>query len=90
MNTKYLKDGNQWIEQTQKLLGTIKKYNIPAIGFVNEYKLYVNEVLDSARLKALQLWVDAKLELGNHTFSHRDYHNTDEHIFLKTLLKEKR
>ena len=49
MNTKYLQDGKQWIEQTQKILNTIKKYNIPAIGFVNEYKLYVNDLLDSSR-----------------------------------------
>jgi peptidoglycan/xylan/chitin deacetylase (PgdA/CDA1 family) len=90
MNTKYLKDGIQWIEQTQKLLGTIKKYNIPAIGFVNEYKLYVNEVLDSARLKALQLWVDADLELGNHTFSHPDYHNTANEEFFADITKGKK
>lgn len=87
MNTKYLQDGNQWIERTQKLLTTIKEYDIPAIGFVNEYKLYVNDVLDSARLKALQLWVDEDLELGNHTFTHRDYHHTDEYIFFEDIIK---
>ena len=87
MNTKYLGDGNQWIEQTQKLLLTIKKYKIPAIGFVNEYKLYVNEVLDSSRLKALQLWIDADLELGNHTFSHPDYHNTENEEFFADIIK---
>ncbi len=87
LNTKYLKDGNQWIEQTENLLSTIKKFNIPAIGFVNEYKLYVNDVIDSSRLKALQLWVDADLELGNHTFSHRDYNYTDEHIFFEDIIK---
>lgn len=87
INTKYLEDGKQWIEQTQKLLTTIKNYNIPAIGFVNEVKLYVNDVLDSTRLNALQLWVDADLELGNHTFSHPDYHYTDEQIFFENILK---
>jgi peptidoglycan/xylan/chitin deacetylase (PgdA/CDA1 family) len=87
MNTKYLKDGNQWIEQTQKLLSTVKKFNIPAIGFVNEYKLYVNDVLDSSRLKALQLWVDADFELGNHTFSHPDYHNTENEVFFDDIIK---
>ena len=87
MNTKYLEDGNQWVEQTQKLLNTVKKFNIPAIGFVNEYKLYVNDVLDSSRLKALQLWVDADLELGNHTFSHPDYHNTENEEFFADIIK---
>jgi peptidoglycan/xylan/chitin deacetylase (PgdA/CDA1 family) len=87
MNTKYLKDGNQWIEQTQKLLSTIKKFDIPAIGFVNEFKLYVNDVLDSSRLNALQLWVDADLELGNHTYSHPDYHNTENEEFFADIVK---
>ncbi|MBK7497514.1 MAG: polysaccharide deacetylase family protein [Ignavibacteriales bacterium] len=87
MNTKYLEGGNQWIEQTQKLLNTIKKFNIPAIGFVNEYKLYVNEVLDSSRLKALQIWIDADLDLGNHTFSHPDYHNTENEEFFADIIK---
>jgi peptidoglycan/xylan/chitin deacetylase (PgdA/CDA1 family) len=87
MNTKYLEDGIQWIEQTQKLLNTIKKFNIPAIGFVNEYKLYVNDVLDSSRLNSLQLWIDADLELGNHTFSHPDYHNTENEEFFADIIK---
>ena len=87
MNTKYLEDGKQWVEQTQKLLTTIKHYNIPAVGFVNEYKLNVNEVLDSTRLKALQLWVDSDLELGNHTFSHPDYHYTEEKVFFDDIIK---
>jgi peptidoglycan/xylan/chitin deacetylase (PgdA/CDA1 family) len=87
MNTKYLEDGKQWIEQTQKLLTTINKFKIAAIGFVNEYKLYVNDVLDSSRLKALQLWVDADLELGNHTFSHPDYHSTDNEVFFADIIK---
>ncbi|MBK7630478.1 MAG: polysaccharide deacetylase family protein [Ignavibacteriales bacterium] len=90
MNTKYLEDGNQWIEQTEKLLGIIKKYNIPAIGFVNEYKIYVNNVLDSSRIKALQLWVDADLELGNHTFSHPDYHIIDQKDFFEDIIKGER
>ena len=87
MNTMYLEDGNKWVEQTQKLLNTVKKFNIPAIGFVNEYKLYVNDVLDSSKLKALQLWVDADLELGNHTFSHPDYHNTENEEFFADIIK---
>jgi peptidoglycan/xylan/chitin deacetylase (PgdA/CDA1 family) len=87
MNTIYLEDGNKWVEQTQKLLNTVKKFNIPAIGFVNEYKLYVNDVLDSSKLKTLQLWVNADLELGNHTFSHPDYHNTENEEFFADIIK---
>ncbi len=55
---------------TTKLLGSIKANNVPAIGFVNENKLYVAGELDEQRTALLRSWLDAGLELGNHTFSH--------------------
>ena len=58
-------------EITRKLLGHIKKAKIPAIGFVNENKLYVGERRDEAQIDLLRMWTDAGLELGNHTYSHR-------------------
>jgi peptidoglycan/xylan/chitin deacetylase (PgdA/CDA1 family) len=54
---------------TTKLLGTLRDQKIPAVGFVNEKKLYKPGEVDE-RIKALQLWVDGGFELGNHTFSH--------------------
>lgn len=51
------------------LLQTITSHNIPAIGFVNEGKLHVPGETD-ARTALLRRWLDAGLELGNHTFSH--------------------
>src|SRR5688572_22034166 len=56
-------------ELTKKLIQTIKSNNIPAIGFVNEGKLYVPDEIDE-RTELLRMWLDAGLELGNHTFSH--------------------
>ena len=58
-------------EITKKLLGHIKKAKVPAIGFVNENKLFVNGVRDENEVNLLRMWLDAGLELGNHTFSHR-------------------
>ncbi len=58
-------------EITRKLLGHIKKAKIPAIGFVNENKLYREGVRIEAEVDLLRMWIDAGLELGNHTFSHR-------------------
>jgi peptidoglycan/xylan/chitin deacetylase (PgdA/CDA1 family) len=55
---------------TNKLLNHITKAKVPAIGFVNENKLYTNEKRDEAQVDLLRSWLDAKLELGNHTFSH--------------------
>src|SRR5918912_191371 len=56
-------------ENTVKLLKSITANKVPVVGFVNEGKIAGRE--DSAeRAAVLQLWLDAGLELGNHTFSH--------------------
>jgi peptidoglycan/xylan/chitin deacetylase (PgdA/CDA1 family) len=62
--------GPEIVEMTTRLLATLKQYNVPAVGFVNERKLYykMNEVNDT--IKALSLWLDNGFELGNHTFAH--------------------
>jgi peptidoglycan/xylan/chitin deacetylase (PgdA/CDA1 family) len=56
-------------QMTTKLLAALHEQKIPAVGFVNEKKLYRPGEVDE-RIKALDLWLDAGLELGNHTFSH--------------------
>lgn len=57
------------LEMTTKLLGTLRDQKVPAVGFVNEQKLYkIGEVDD--RISALNLWLDDGFELGNHTFAH--------------------
>ncbi len=61
--------GTEIVEMTAKLLGTLRDQKVPAVGFVNERKLYkLGEVDD--RIKALSMWGDYGFELGNHTFSH--------------------
>jgi peptidoglycan/xylan/chitin deacetylase (PgdA/CDA1 family) len=52
-----------------KLVATLKQNQVPTVGFVNEKKLYVRNEVDQ-RIDALRVWLDAGLELGNHTFSH--------------------
>jgi len=54
---------------TERLLKTITDNQIPAIGFVNERKLHFPEELEE-RTALLKMWLDAGLELGNHTYSH--------------------
>jgi peptidoglycan-N-acetylglucosamine deacetylase len=61
--------GSEIIEMTTKLLGTLRDQKIPAVGFVNERKLYKFGEVDD-RIKALSMWLDYGFELGNHTFSH--------------------
>jgi peptidoglycan/xylan/chitin deacetylase (PgdA/CDA1 family) len=54
---------------TSRLLESVKRNSVPAVGFVNEGKLYRRGEMD-ARTELLRAWLDAGLELGNHTFSH--------------------
>jgi len=54
---------------TTRLLESVRRNNVPAVGFVNERKLYRRGEMD-ARTDLLRAWLDAGLELGNHTFSH--------------------
>jgi peptidoglycan/xylan/chitin deacetylase (PgdA/CDA1 family) len=83
---------------TDKFLAGIKKHQIPAVGFVNESLLYMPNETD-ARIAILKSWIDAGVELGNHTFSHSGFKTTsladfqDDFIrgeaVTKILLKEK-
>lgn len=61
---------------TEKLLKTLVQHNICSIGFVNEGKLRRADEYQPRRL-LLQKWLDAGQELGNHTYSHPDYHKSE-------------
>jgi peptidoglycan-N-acetylglucosamine deacetylase len=61
--------GSEMVEMTTKLLGTLNDQKVPAVGFVNEQKLYKPGEVDD-RIKALSLWVENGFELGNHTYAH--------------------
>src|SRR5688500_3966529 len=84
---------------TKRLLGHIKKAKVPAVGFVNENKLYRNEQRVEEEIALLKMWLDAGLELGNHTYSHRSLNRIpiDEYtadiskgeVITKELLKER-
>jgi peptidoglycan/xylan/chitin deacetylase (PgdA/CDA1 family) len=60
---------------TVRLLDGLRANRIPAVGFVNEQKLYGDNDFE-ARAGVLRMWVNAGFELGNHTFSHLDLNAT--------------
>ena len=80
------KDINNRREITKKILGHIKKAKIPAIGFVNEGKLYSNGKLDDAQVDLLRQWAGAGLELGNHSYSHKSLNAIDLAVYEKDIL----
>jgi peptidoglycan/xylan/chitin deacetylase (PgdA/CDA1 family) len=53
---------------TRTLLAGLKRHRIPAIGFVNEAKLEARDKPE--RIALLRQWLDAGMDLGNHTYSH--------------------
>jgi peptidoglycan/xylan/chitin deacetylase (PgdA/CDA1 family) len=79
------------LERAQKttdgLLAALRRQNVPAIGFVNEGKLGPSGKADPARIALLQRWIDAGLELGNHTFSHLDLHGATAEAFEADIAK---
>ena len=92
-------DAKKRIDITRKLLAHVKKARVPAIGFVNENKLYRDGKRNDEQIALLKMWLDAGLELGNHTYSHRsaDAISVDEYTkdiirgeeITKELLKAK-
>lgn len=55
----------------EKLVAAIRRNRIPALGLVTE-----SRACDPKDLPPLySIWLDAGLELGNHTASHRDFNN---------------
>jgi len=74
-------------EITRKLLAHVTKAKVPAIGFVNENKLYAGEKRDEAQIDLLRSWLDSNLELGNHTFSHVNIANVPLEKYKDEILK---
>ncbi len=70
---------------TRDLIASVRRNQIPAIGFVNEAKLERGGV-DARRVDLLRKWVDAGLELGNHSRSHLDLHSTPLTTFEQDVL----
>lgn len=83
------KNSNLKIRQeiTRKLLAHITKAKVPAVGFVNERKLYADEKRVEAEIDLLRKWLDSGLELGNHTFSHMSLHDNPLEKYEADILK---
>jgi peptidoglycan/xylan/chitin deacetylase (PgdA/CDA1 family) len=72
---------------TRDLLAVVRQHGVPAVGFVNEDKLFAGTALQADRVTILRQWVEAGIELGNHTYSHADLHRTTLDDFERDVLK---
>jgi peptidoglycan/xylan/chitin deacetylase (PgdA/CDA1 family) len=77
-------------ENTRKLLAHFREHDVPVVGFVNEGKLFVEGESEdgvAARTGILDMWLDAGLELGNHTYSHKSLNRTPLDEFEADVVK---
>ncbi|MFH1194423.1 MAG: polysaccharide deacetylase family protein [bacterium] len=73
---------------TEKIIGNIKLFEVHAVGFVNENKLYFEETeLLPERVDMLKQWLDAGLELGNHTFAHKSANKVSLDEFEEDIVR---
>lgn len=78
--------GAEIFEMTNKLLSALRDQKVPAIGFVNEEKLYKLGDVDD-RIKALNLWLDDGFELGNHTFAHTSLNRVPLQVWEEEVIR---
>jgi len=71
---------------TKNLLEKVTRFEIPVVGFVNEIKLG-NPVPDPQEIALLEAWLEAGLELANHTWSHMDFSANSLEDFKKDVLR---
>ncbi|HWU01871.1 MAG TPA: polysaccharide deacetylase family protein [Novosphingobium sp.] len=69
----------------EMLLRGLKRHHLPAIGFVNESKLDV--VKRDHQIANLRRWLDAGMNLGNHTFSHETPNDIGAAAYIADIAK---
>jgi peptidoglycan/xylan/chitin deacetylase (PgdA/CDA1 family) len=79
-------DGPAVVENNRKIVAALKANRIPAVGFVNERQLEGAGQREERRA-ALRLWVDAGLELGNHTYAHKSFYSTPLAEFQQEVIR---
>ena len=80
-------DINQLRYVNEKLLEILGSEDIPAIGFVNESKLYFSGKPDTTLVTYLSKWLESGFELGNHTYSHVFINQTPIEEYKEEVLK---
>jgi peptidoglycan/xylan/chitin deacetylase (PgdA/CDA1 family) len=70
---------------TTRLLGGLRKNHLQAIGFVNEIQL--DNGYRESRIALLKQWLDAGMDLGNHSYSHPSLTRTPVDAYIADVAK---
>jgi peptidoglycan/xylan/chitin deacetylase (PgdA/CDA1 family) len=69
-----------------RLLAALKRHAVPALGFLNESKLYRPGEVDG-RIALLAAWREDGLELGNHTYSHPSFDRVGRAAYEEEVIR---
>jgi peptidoglycan/xylan/chitin deacetylase (PgdA/CDA1 family) len=72
---------------TAKLLASLTRNHIPAIGFVIAKKVLNDTLINPFQVSLVERWIDCGLDIGNHTYSHPDYNSVSLKEYTDDLLK---
>lgn len=76
-----------WTRTTDALLKTLTERRVPATGFAIQGRLYENGALVDARVDLLRQWLQAGMDLGNHTYSHQSLNGMTADAWLADAAK---
>jgi peptidoglycan/xylan/chitin deacetylase (PgdA/CDA1 family) len=79
-------DLDSFVRISDALRASFAAEKVPAIMFINERQLNVDGQRD-ARVGVLHRWLDAGLDLGNHTYSHPNLGNITPAQFMDDVIK---
>lgn len=67
------------------ILWNLRRNQVPAIGFVNEGK--IDDLEKDHQIANLERWLDAGMELGNHTYSHPSLNEMGASAYIEDIAR---
>ncbi|MBF6023648.1 polysaccharide deacetylase family protein [Lysobacter niastensis] len=74
------------LDHHKRLVDALRQSGVPAIGFVNESRLWSQGSFRPDRTAMLEAWLEAGLSLGNHTASHLDFNAVGLEAYQRDIL----